>query len=113
MRFFPTVDDVQDHALAFACLMVARARFEAEVGNLQNAVTGDETFSEQPCNQWPADKRPGRMVKLIREKLGDIEEIQPIRTVLTRAIKPTRGDVVAFLSRDIDPYGPARDRSPR
>jgi hypothetical protein len=90
MRFFPIVDDVQDHALAFACLMVARARFEAEVGNLQNAVTGDETFSEQPCNQWPADKRPGRMVKLIREKLGDIEEIQPIRTVLTRAIKPTR-----------------------
>jgi hypothetical protein len=53
------------------------------------------------------------MVKLIREKLGDIEEIQPIRTVLTRAIKPTRGDVVAFPSRDIDPYGPARDRSPR
>jgi hypothetical protein len=90
MKFFPTIDDVIDHALAFSRVMVAHAGFEAEVRNLQSTIVGDETFGEQPCNQWPADKRPARMANLIKERLGEIEEIHPIKALLARAIKPTR-----------------------
>jgi hypothetical protein len=86
---FPNIDDLMPHATAFAKLMLAHAAFEAEVRNLQGVVAGDESFGEQPRNQWDARKRPKLMAELIKAKLGDIEEARPIVDVLTRAKKPT------------------------
>jgi hypothetical protein len=53
MKFFPTIDDVIDHALAFSRVMVAHAGFEAEVRNLQSTIVGDETFSSNPATSGP------------------------------------------------------------
>jgi len=89
MLLFPEVDEVMPHAVAFARLMIAHAKFEAEVRYLQGAVAGDQAFGEQPCNQWNTRDRPGRMAKLIKDKLGDIEEAQPITDLLKSAVKPT------------------------
>jgi len=89
MLFFPDADQVMPHAMAFARLMIAHAGFEAGIRNLQGAVAGDDSFGEQPRNQWKAHERAERMVKLIKDKIGDIEEAQPIADILIDAIKPT------------------------
>ena len=88
MLFFPDADQVMPFAMAFARLMIAHAGFEAEIRNLQGVVAGDDSFGEQPCNQWKAHELAKRMVKLIKDKIGDIEEAQPIADILTKAIKP-------------------------
>jgi hypothetical protein len=89
MLLFPEVDEIMTHAVAFARLMVAHARFEAEFRNLQGVIAGDQDFGEQPCNQWSTHKRPACVATLIKEKLGYIEEARPIAEILTKAIKPT------------------------
>jgi hypothetical protein len=87
--YFPGAPDLMPLAIAFAWSMIAHARFEAEVRNLQAAVTGDATFGERPGNQWPARKRPALMAKLIRNKLGDVAEAETIAKVLRCAIEPS------------------------
>jgi hypothetical protein len=80
---------VMRHAMAFARVMIAHARFEAQVRDLQAAITGDQDFSERACNQWGARQRPKRMVKLLEERLGDVAEAPAIADILTKAIKPS------------------------
>jgi hypothetical protein len=89
MLFFPDADQVMPHAMAFARLVIAHARFEAEIRTLQGKIARDDSFGEQSSNQWHARERPSRIVKLINNKFGDIEEAQLIADILTKAIKPT------------------------
>ena len=91
MLFFPDANQVMPHAMAFARLMITHARFEAEIRTLQGKIANDDSFGEQPRNQWDASKRPSRMVKLIKDRFGDIEEARPIADILTKAIEPTDG----------------------
>jgi hypothetical protein len=87
-QYFPEADDVTPHAMAFARMMIAHARFEREIRNLQGVIAGDQSFGEQPGNQWTTPKRRARMAKLIKNKLGDIEEARPVAAILTKAKKP-------------------------
>jgi hypothetical protein len=88
-RHFPDAEEVKPHAMAFARLMFAHARFESGIRELQSAITGCQSFGEQRDNQWNARVRPERMAKLIKDKLGDIEEAEPIAAVLEKSKKPS------------------------
>jgi hypothetical protein len=86
---FPQPEDIpQSLALAFMRMMMAHAVLELEVRTLQSSVANDPSFGEQPENQWNANKRPKCMVKLIKEKLGQIPETEAIRKLLRVALVP-------------------------
>ena len=87
--YFPEPEEIEPFALAFAGLMIAHAKFEAEVRSLQGVIAGDENFGEQPCNQWPAYERRKRMAKLIKSKLGNIDEAKLIGKLLNEAKQPS------------------------
>jgi hypothetical protein len=87
---FPRAEAIpQSLAMAFMRMMMAHARFESEVRALQSTVANDRNYGEQPGNQWPANKRPKRMVELIEEKLGRIPETKAIKRLLQDAFDPT------------------------
>lgn len=76
--------------MAFMRMMMAHAKFESKVRALQSTVANDPNYGEQPRNRWPADKRPKLMVKLIKEKLGQIPETEAIEQLLQDALsRPT------------------------
>jgi hypothetical protein len=87
---FPRAEDIpQPLSIAFMRMMMAHAKFEAEVRALQGRVAGDLYYGEQPKNQWSTKDRPKRMVKLIKEHLGQIPETEQIRELLQDAFIPT------------------------
>jgi hypothetical protein len=87
---FPRAQDIpQPFAVAFMRMMMAHARFELGVRALQGVVADDPYYGEKPGNLWSADKRPKLMVKLINEKLGPIQETEPIKKLLREACDPT------------------------
>ena len=96
VNVFPQPEDIPQLTAAFMRMMMAHAAFEWEVRTLQNSVTKDPNFGEQRKNQWPADKRPRLMAKLIDEKLGQIPESKAIRKLLKDACIPCykRNDLV-------------------
>jgi hypothetical protein len=72
--------------------MFAHAAFEQEVRLLQDAITDEPGFGEQPKNQWNARDRPKRMSALIALHLGgDVQETKEIVKLLTDAIKVCEG----------------------
>jgi hypothetical protein len=86
---FPEADDLTLHAVAFARMMMAHAKFEAEFRELQGVISGDPSFGEQPWNQWAANNRANWMADLIKHKIGDIEEAKQISNLLGKVKKPT------------------------
>jgi hypothetical protein len=89
LTLFPQPEDIPRLTMAFMQMMMAHAAFEREVRTLQSSVTKDPNFGEQRNNQWPADKRPNRMAKLIGEKLGQIPETKTIKKLLKDARVPS------------------------
>jgi hypothetical protein len=87
---FPRAEDIpQPLAIAFMRMMMAHAKFESEVSALQGIVANDRSYGEQPGNLWSAKKRPKLMVKLIKERLGQIPETERIKKLLEDACDPT------------------------
>jgi hypothetical protein len=87
---FPRAEDIpQPLAIAFMRMMMAHAKFESEVSTLQGVVANDRYYGEQPENLWSAKKRPTLMVKLIKERLGQIPETEQIKKLLKDACDPT------------------------
>jgi hypothetical protein len=87
--YFPEPGEIEPLAMAFAQMMFAHAAFEAEVCQLQGAITGDPDFGEQVHNQWGAQVRPEHMAKLIDQHFGEtIPEKAPIVQLLTHAKAP-------------------------
>jgi hypothetical protein len=87
---FPRAEDIpQPLAMAFMRMMMAHAKFESEVSTLQGVVANDRYYGEQPENLWSAKKRPTLMVKLIKERLGQIPETEQIKKLLKDACDPT------------------------
>jgi hypothetical protein len=72
-QYFPEAEDVALHAMAFARMMIAHARFEEQIRILQGVIAGDQSFGEQPGDQWTNRERSACMAKLIKNKLGDVE----------------------------------------
>ena len=88
-NYFPEPEEIKPHAMAFAQVMFAHARLEAEVRALQGAIADDWTFGEQRANQWRTRERASRVLELIKTKLkGDVKEAESIAETLTRAINP-------------------------
>jgi hypothetical protein len=85
--YFPNVDEITPLAVAFAQMMFAHSAFEREVRELEDVITGVYGFGEKRQNQWSAPTRPGRMAKLISKHRGAIPEAEPIKTILTEAIR--------------------------
>jgi hypothetical protein len=87
--YSPEPEAVGPLATAFARMMFAHARFEGEVRLLQDAIVNERGFAEDPDNQLRnARKRPKKMAKLIKKKLGDIAETPDIVRWLKLAIEP-------------------------
>ena len=87
--YLPEPEAVGPLATAFARMMFAHARFEGEVRLLQDAIANERGFAEEPKNQLrDARKRPKKMAKLIKKKLGDITETPDIVRWLKLAIEP-------------------------
>jgi hypothetical protein len=87
--YFPEPGEIEPLAMAFAQMMFAHAAFEAEVCQLQGAITGDPDFGEQVHNQWGAQVRPEHIAKLIDQHFGEtIPEKAPIVQLLTHAKAP-------------------------
>jgi hypothetical protein len=87
---FPRAEAIpQSLAMAFMRMMMAHAKFESEVSTLQGVVANDRYYGEQPENLWSAKKRPTLMVKLIKERLGQIPETEQIKKLLKDACDPT------------------------
>jgi hypothetical protein len=88
--FFPRAEEIPPPlAMAFMRMMMAHARFESQVRALQSTVANDLNYGEQPENLWSAKNRPKLMVKLIKEKLGQISETEQIKKLLQDACDPT------------------------
>jgi hypothetical protein len=87
--YSPEPEAVGPLANAFARMMFAHARFEGEVRLLQDAIVNKRHYAEDPDNQLRnARKRPKKMAKLIKKKLGDISETPDIVRWLKLAIEP-------------------------
>jgi hypothetical protein len=85
--YFPDPEDIAPLAIAFARLMFAHAKFDAEFRSLQGAITNDPKFGERRANQWSARRRPDCMAKLIKKNFSNgLDEAESITRVLTEAI---------------------------
>ena len=82
---FPEPDDIAPLAIEFAKMMFAHACFEAQVRELQGAITCVPDFGERRRRQWNAKERPKCMAKLINEHLGAVPQAEPIKKILTEA----------------------------
>jgi hypothetical protein len=89
--YFPEADDplVAPFATAFLRMMFAHAKLERRIRDLQGVIAADPEYGEQRKNQWGARDRPKRMTKLIRDKVGEIAEIETVSDCLRRAIEPS------------------------
>jgi len=86
---FPRAEDIpQPLAIAFMRMMMAHAKFEAEVRALQGVVANDLYYGEQPENLWPANKRPKLMVKLIKEKTWPDSRDRAYKEVAAGCLRP-------------------------
>jgi hypothetical protein len=86
--YSPEPETVGPLATAFARMMFAHARFEREVRLLQDAIVNRRGYAEEPDKQLrDARKRPKKMAKLIKKKLGDIAETPDIVRWLKLAIE--------------------------
>jgi hypothetical protein len=87
---FPRAEDIpQPFAIAFMQMMMAHANFESEMCALQGIVANNPRYGKQPENLWSAKNRPKVMVKLIKERLGQIPETEDIKKLLEDACDPT------------------------
>jgi hypothetical protein len=87
----PEADDplIAPFATAFLRMMFAHAKLERRIRELQGVITGDEGYGAQRKNQWGTRDRPKRMTQLIRDKLGEVAEIEAISSRLQLAIEPS------------------------
>jgi len=88
---FPDAGDIAPHAIAFARMMFAHSEYEREVGSLQDAITNEQGFGELRENQWSAEHRAEKMVKLITKHIGDnIPQTAQIENILKEAVSLCR-----------------------
>jgi hypothetical protein len=69
-HYFPHADDpdLQPFTRAFVRMMFAHAAFERRIADLLDTITGVSGFGESPeVGRWPADQKPKRIKKTIRE----------------------------------------------
>ncbi len=94
-HYFPDADDpaLQPFTQAFVRMMFAHAAFERRVSDLMGVITGDLGFGERRENAlWPADERPKRMKKLIKQHHpSGLPETANIVACLASAISPCWG----------------------
>jgi hypothetical protein len=88
-HYFPEADSeyFEPFAKAFLRMMFAHAEFEARIRDLQDTITGEAGFGQQPRNQCrDARKRPKAMATLIRKHLGNVPEGHQAAALLKQAI---------------------------
>jgi hypothetical protein len=85
--YFPDADapEIQPLARAFVRVMFAHGRLEREIGELENVVTSDAGYAEGRRPQ-SARNRPKAIRDLISNHLGAIPELEPVVTLMHRAI---------------------------
>jgi hypothetical protein len=82
--YLPSGEIIRPFAHAFVEAMLAQADLERTFYELQAVISGKREFGKR--NRWPAEDRPKRLARLIRDRLGSIPEAAAIRKILKDAI---------------------------